>query len=119
MTLMPHAICAQSIYHLVVVATEVEDSRLTSTALINVYVDDINDNPPVFVRPAQHSMVDHAVMKCADEDSVNDTGSNSITLPTVTVHYSAAIGSVITRVCSSCRLCSFLRSYELGCLVIE
>lgn len=109
MTEMPHAICTQSIYHFVVIATEVEDSRLTSTALINVYVDDINDNPPVFVRPAQQSTVHRTAMKCAGEDSVNDTVTDSITLPTVSIHHSADIGSLITRVCSSYHRVIFVR----------
>jgi hypothetical protein len=83
---------------LVAIATDVEDSRMTSTALINVYVDDINDYPPVFVRPAQQSMVEQILMACADEDIPNINGSDAIMLPTVSVHYSAAIGTVITEV---------------------
>lgn len=89
--------CCQSVYHLIAVAADsTEPLALTSTARVIIYVIDINDNAPVFIKPS--SQQQHSMTSCINDVTVANDTRDAIILPTVFVHFSAVVGSTITRV---------------------
>jgi len=47
-----------SVYHLNITATDSGAPAMTSQTTLHVYVDDVNDNAPVFVQQTYHAVVD-------------------------------------------------------------